>query len=279
MSWGKHFQSMYTGSMVGAGPDVFAVWGYVLAHKDKAGTVELNPRLIATTIGMSKARAKSAVDYLCAPDPDSRNPDMDGRRLVSLGPFLYTVVSHEKYATLRNDEERKAYERERKADYRARVRDRSGTIRDVSISTSESSSESSSASETEEGFTWQRAGRVWCDALGVDTSAFSFSYHEQEFREVARLARGEDGLRNALQAYVGDDWVRKNKPPVTHLIKQWDRWAGGRREVDDPEAMAREQRLREAEARRRAQQRIEEENRAAPPAPAREMLKQARGET
>ena len=32
MGFGKHFVSMYEGSMFGAGLNVFAVWGYVIAH-------------------------------------------------------------------------------------------------------------------------------------------------------------------------------------------------------------------------------------------------------
>ena len=48
--YGRIFESMFTGSMVGSGPLVFAVWAYVLAH-ERDGLVELNLLLFATIIG------------------------------------------------------------------------------------------------------------------------------------------------------------------------------------------------------------------------------------
>jgi hypothetical protein len=41
--YGKIFPELYTGSMVGAGCHVFAVWCYALASCDEKGCVELNP--------------------------------------------------------------------------------------------------------------------------------------------------------------------------------------------------------------------------------------------
>lgn len=97
--YGKHFESMYTGSMRGAGPDVFAVWGYAFSHA-RNGTVELNPDVVAFFIGMSAARAQRAIEFLCQPDARSRTKDEDGRRLIREGEFLYRVVTHRKYRDL-----------------------------------------------------------------------------------------------------------------------------------------------------------------------------------
>ena len=52
--FGKHFASMYSGSMFGKPAIVFAVWGYVIANmrpsrKDGQCYVELNPALLAAT--------------------------------------------------------------------------------------------------------------------------------------------------------------------------------------------------------------------------------------
>lgn len=117
--YGKLFASTYTGSMAGAGADVFAVWGYVIAHTVDA-SVELNPTIVAGAIGSTKDAVVRAIDYLCAPDPDSRNVDHDGRRLIREGQFQYHVVSHERYRNLRNEAERRAYNREKQKAYRDR---------------------------------------------------------------------------------------------------------------------------------------------------------------
>jgi len=117
--YGKHFASMYTGSMSGAGLHVFAVWGYVIAHTVK-GEVELNPRLVAFQLGCEIADVEAALAVLCAPDPHSRNKDEDGRRLVRVGEYLYKVPSHERYRRVRDADELRSYNREAQARHRAK---------------------------------------------------------------------------------------------------------------------------------------------------------------
>lgn len=108
--YGKHFKSMYTGSMYGAGPNVFSVWGYVIAHAVK-GYVELNPKVLASVIGMSEAEAATTIEVLCQPDPKSRSKKNDGRKLVREGEYLFFVPNHETYRSIRNEEERTEYNR------------------------------------------------------------------------------------------------------------------------------------------------------------------------
>lgn len=109
--YGKAFQSMYSGSMMGAGADVFAVWGYVIANAVN-GAVELNPVFLSAVIGMTPDRAQAAIDVLCAPDARSRTKDEDGRRLVREGQFAYRVVNHEKYRAIRDEDQRRDYMRD-----------------------------------------------------------------------------------------------------------------------------------------------------------------------
>ena len=116
--YGKHFASMYEGSMMGAGPVVFAVWGYVIS-KTVSGEVELNPRLISVLIGCTPEEVEEAIEYLCRPDAESRNSDQEGRRLVKNGAFSYDVVSHAIYNRMRNTDDRREYNRKKQAEYRA----------------------------------------------------------------------------------------------------------------------------------------------------------------
>lgn len=120
--FGKFFASTFTGSMMGAGPAVFAVWSYVIANTEVDGFVELNPKLLAAIIGAPIEEMQAAIDKLCAPDPNSRNPEEEGRRLVKEGTFRYRVVSHAIYRALRNEEERRAYNREKQRESRKRRR-------------------------------------------------------------------------------------------------------------------------------------------------------------
>lgn len=122
MAYGKIFESLYTGSMVGAGLNVFATWAYVIANAKPPGTIELNPRIMATIFGCSPEEVKSAIDYLCSPDESSRTPDHDGRRLIPEGKFLYSVPTWEKYNKLRNEVERRAANREAQQRWREKHR-------------------------------------------------------------------------------------------------------------------------------------------------------------
>ena len=118
--YGKHFETMYTGSMFGAGSDVFAVWGYVIAHTQQS-EVELNPRYLAAVIGAPVEAMERAVAKLCEPDPGSRSKEQDGRRLIQTGQFSYRVVNHDKYRTFRNEDDRRTYNREAQRKHREQV--------------------------------------------------------------------------------------------------------------------------------------------------------------
>ena len=106
--YGKFFSSTFTGSMFGAGPEAFAVWGYVIANTTDS-RVELNPTLLAAIIGTTPEKVAIAIEYLTSPDSNSRNTDHEGRRLVKDGQFQYRVVSHEIYRAIMNEKERRDY--------------------------------------------------------------------------------------------------------------------------------------------------------------------------
>lgn len=113
--YGKHFESMYTGSMVGIGAIPFAVWGYVISHqKPPKFEVELNPKILATIIGESEDGIQKAIERFCEPDVKSRTDTNEGRKLVRLGEYLFHVVNGAQYDSIRNHEDRKAYWREQK---------------------------------------------------------------------------------------------------------------------------------------------------------------------
>jgi hypothetical protein len=120
MSYGKIFDSLYTGSMVGAGINVFAVWGYVIANAKPPGIIELNPKLLAATFGCDVEPIVKAIECLCAPDPESRTKEYEGRRLLPEGQFLYRIPTWAKYNQIRNEVERREKNREYARAYRER---------------------------------------------------------------------------------------------------------------------------------------------------------------
>lgn len=115
--YGKWFRSMYEGSMYGAGVSVFAVWGYVIANTIDS-RIELNPKKLADTLGGEVNEVHEAIEFLTKPDPDSRNKAHDGRRLVREGEFQYFVPSWEEYQRIKNEEDRREYNRMKQAEWR-----------------------------------------------------------------------------------------------------------------------------------------------------------------
>ena len=118
--YGKLFKTTFTGSLYGAGSKVLIVWCWIIANKDKTGRIEINPEELASRIGdMTPDEVSEAVNFLCTPDTKSRSKAYDGRRLIKEGQYLYWAVNSAQYNAIRNEDDRKAYERERKAKQRA----------------------------------------------------------------------------------------------------------------------------------------------------------------
>lgn len=119
LMWGKHFKSMYDGSMYGAGVAVFAVWGYVIGHAHNS-RVELNVKKLSDTLGGDEKEIQKAIDFLCAPDPRSRWKEHGGRRLIPEDEYQYFVPSWAHYAAIRSEEDRKEQNRRAQTVYRAK---------------------------------------------------------------------------------------------------------------------------------------------------------------
>lgn len=120
--YGRIWESMYEGSLAGAGPEVFCLMPYVIAKmrmsKGRA-MVLLNPKLLVSIFGgdTDLEFVERGIEKLCAPDPDSKNGrDKEGRRLIRLEGHLYEVVNGVHYMQIRNNE--------RHADAQARYRER-----------------------------------------------------------------------------------------------------------------------------------------------------------
>jgi len=117
--YGKNYESMYEGSMIGAGINVFAVWNYIIT-KARGGVVEINPKLLAFTLGGKEEDVEDALKFLQRPDPESRSKLEEGRRIIREGQFQYRVVNWGYYQQIRTEEDRREYNRRKQAEYRKR---------------------------------------------------------------------------------------------------------------------------------------------------------------
>lgn len=119
--YGKLFDSTFTGSMFGKGSTIFAVWGYAIANAKRDGSVEINPNMLAAVLGDTVEGVTSALRFLQEPDPKSRSKNEEGRRLIQEGEYQYRIVNHPLYNGMRNEGERREYNRIKQREHRQRV--------------------------------------------------------------------------------------------------------------------------------------------------------------
>lgn len=120
--YGKIFASLYQGTLRGNAHAIL-VFTNMIACSDRMGNVDKHPRAIADEVGLTVDEVRAAIAFLEAPDPESRTPTEDGRRLLPLEPgrsWGWRIVTHAKYrAMVREDERREQW---RAAQARAKVR-------------------------------------------------------------------------------------------------------------------------------------------------------------
>lgn len=112
MSYAKLFASIITSTVWLEPPDVFKVWIFFLSQKDQDGIVEGSIPGLAAVIGVPRATVETAIAKFMAPDPDSRTPEYEGRRLEAIDGG-WRVLNHEKYRLKDAIEERREKERAR----------------------------------------------------------------------------------------------------------------------------------------------------------------------
>lgn len=107
------FDSVFQGTLCGKYPDL-PVWLVLLALQQRGGIIDAHPSYIATVSGLPQSDIELAIKHFCEPDPASRTPDNDGRRLVPLDGrgFGWRVVNHDRY---REKARKQAYDDQRTA--------------------------------------------------------------------------------------------------------------------------------------------------------------------
>ncbi len=121
--YSKLFSSLLTSSVWDTDIETRVVWITLLALKDQDGFAR-----VATVDGLARlARvsvegARKAVEILTSPDPESADPEHDGRR-IERAPGGWVVLNAKKYDELGSEQHRRETVRVNVANYRARKRE------------------------------------------------------------------------------------------------------------------------------------------------------------
>lgn len=227
--YGKFFASTFTGSMFGSGTDVFALWGYVIANAVN-GTVEVNPLFVSAVLGATPERVNVAMNVLCSPDAASRSGAENGRRLCHEGAFQYRVVNHAHYRMMRNEDDRRGYNREAKRRERAKHQQK-GVSSDMSLTVNDSQACQPIQKQKQKQSTEEKKNKNMSgEPDGFD--AFWESYPRKEARKDAikayRTLAPDVVLQAAMAVAIanqkrGDQWTRGIYPlPATWI--RGERW-------------------------------------------------------
>ena len=117
------FRSIFDGSLYGQfEPTVVFMAMLVLAERE--GIVDMTPQAIAARSGFPLDVVERGIAELEKPDPQSRTPDEEGRRITLLEDtrnWGWRITNYEKYEKIRSAEERREYFRLKKREQRAKL--------------------------------------------------------------------------------------------------------------------------------------------------------------
>lgn len=107
----KVFQSMYDGSLAQRGPwEALVTFQQLLILADRFGDVDIHPDVISRRTLIPIEVITKGIEELAKPDPHSRDPSEEGRRIVPLSAnrdWGWHIVNYTKYSQIRSAEERR----------------------------------------------------------------------------------------------------------------------------------------------------------------------------
>ena len=120
--YAKVFTSMYDGTLVTRGPwEALVTFQQLLILADKEGDVDKTPEVISRITTIPLDIIQKGIKALMEPDPYSRSPLEDGRRIVPINPsrpWGWKIVNYKEYRDMRSADERRAYMRKYHQEYR-----------------------------------------------------------------------------------------------------------------------------------------------------------------
>jgi len=116
---------MYDGTLGTRGPwQALVTFQQLIILADRDGVVDMTPEAIARRTTIPLEIITKGLEMLEQPDPDSRSPDEEGRRIVRLSDtrsWGWAITNYAKYRQIRTADDRRAYMRKYQRDRRAKL--------------------------------------------------------------------------------------------------------------------------------------------------------------
>ena len=131
--YGKLFASMYDGTLYGQW-EAIVTFQQMIILCDSVGVLDMTPPALAARTSIPLDIIEKGISALESPDPYSRSPDQDGRRIERLDdhrPWGWRIINHHRYRQMGSVEAKKEADRERIARKRATSRNVSQPVAEV----------------------------------------------------------------------------------------------------------------------------------------------------
>ena len=113
--YAKIFAQIYDGTLCTQGPwEALVTFQQLLILADKHGVVDLTPGAISRRTTIPLDIIQKGIAALLLPDPESRTPTEDGRRILPLSEgraWGWCIVNYKHYRELKREEDRREYHR------------------------------------------------------------------------------------------------------------------------------------------------------------------------
>ena len=207
----KLFASMYDGTLATRGPwEAMITFQQLLILADAEGIVDMTVEAIARRTTVPLRIIRKGLECLAAPDPESRSPAEQGRRIVLLSDarsWGWRIVNFVQYRNLRSQSDRREYMKDLMRERRAAERAQSGD------------GQASIAAAVPPGFerfwvTWPKGPRKQAKGKCLEV-----------WVKRGCEASAEAILEHVAAMVVTDDWQRGYVPaPLVYLNQR--RWEG-----------------------------------------------------
>jgi len=170
----------------------------LLILADKEGVVDMTPEAIARRTNVPLQIVKTALGELSMPDPKSRTPDEEGRRIVLLDDHRdwgWQIVNFKAYHDLRNEEGRRDYMRKYQRQRRKQLSTSVNTSKPLLAHTDTDKDKDKDKDKKDNTPPTKRTGRVdpFADAFKIafDTEfGTAYTWQDGDFVQLAKFRKG-----------------------------------------------------------------------------------------
>jgi len=128
--YGKIFDSIYDGTLV-EDWRALVTFQQMIILCDSDGLIDMTPRAISRRTGIPIDHIEAGIRILESPDPCSRSPEEEGRRIVRVDSHRdwgWKLVNHAEYRNMKDHETRKEYKRKKQRQYDEKNKEKSNKI-------------------------------------------------------------------------------------------------------------------------------------------------------